>query len=138
MTVKHNPVRTIPVSNVADEPARSSGPTVQAEASNAPTAVIASVQEDIVRLRLTDPDKHVLTKNEVVYVRPNRQPNERLKAEVLRVIGHEADAQVYESTSGVSLNDRVEQTGQLLSIKLGPGLLGQVFDGLQNPLEVLA
>ena len=138
MTVKHNPVRTIPVPNVAEQPERGSGRTVQAEASNAPTAVIASVQEDIVRLRLTDPDKHVLTKNEVVYVRPNRQPNERLKAEVLRVIGHEADAQVYESTSGVSLNDRVEQTGQLLSIKLGPGLLGQVFDGLQNPLEVLA
>jgi V/A-type H+-transporting ATPase subunit A len=105
---------------------------------NEPTALITAVQEDIVRLRLTDPDRQTLVKNEVVYVLPSRQPGERLKAEVLRVMGNEADAQVYESTGGVGLSDPVEQSGRLLSIKLGPGLLGRVFDGLQNPLEVLA
>jgi V/A-type H+-transporting ATPase subunit A len=38
----------------------------------------------------------------------------------------------------VGLGDQVEQTGKLLSVRLGPGLLGQVYDGLQNPLEALA
>ncbi len=106
--------------------------------ANAPTAVISSVQEDIVRIRLTDPEHQELHKNEVVYIRPGRAPQERLKAEVLRVTGAEADAQVYESTGGIGLGDAVEQTAQLLSIKLGPGLLTQVYDGLENPLEVLA
>jgi len=105
---------------------------------NTPTAVISSVQEDLVRIRLTDPDKQELHKNEVVYIRPGRSPEARLKAEVLRITGAEADAQVYESTGGVSLGDAVEQTAQLLSIKLGPGLLTQVYDGLENPLQVLA
>lgn len=103
-----------------------------------PTASITAVQEDIVRFRLTNPGEQELVKNEVVYVLPRRQPGERLKAEVLRVVGDQAEAQVYESTGGISLGDPVEQTGRLLSVKVGPGLLGQVFDGLQNPLEVLA
>lgn len=102
------------------------------------TAQIAAVQEDIVRLRLTDPDRGRLVKNEVVYIRPARTPDQRLKAEVLRVLGDAADAQVFESTGGVGLGDPVEQTGRLLSVRLGPGLLGQVYDGLQNPLEALA
>ena len=103
-----------------------------------PTATITAVQEDIVRFRLTNSGEQELVKNEVVYVLPRRQPGERLKAEVLRVVGDQAEAQVYESTGGISLGDPVEQTGRLLSVKVGPGLLGQVFDGLQNPLEVLA
>ncbi|WP_334149664.1 V-type ATP synthase subunit A [Hyphomicrobium sp.] len=102
------------------------------------TASIIAVQEDIVRLRLADPEKGRLMKNEVVYIRPAREPQQRLKAEVLRVMGAEADAQVYESTVGIGLGDGVEQTGLLLSVRLGPGLLGQVYDGLQNPLEALA
>jgi V/A-type H+-transporting ATPase subunit A len=101
-------------------------------------AEISAVQEDIVRLRLTDPVKGRLVKNEVIYIRPARAPHERLKAEVLRVLGDSADAQVFESTRGVGLGDLVEQTGRLLSVRLGPGLLGGVVDGLQNPLEALA
>jgi V/A-type H+-transporting ATPase subunit A len=108
------------------------------EQAEVPTATITAVQEDIVRFRLTNSGEQVLVKNEVVYVLPRRQPGERLKAEVLRVVGDQAEAQVYESTGGISLGDPVEQTGRLLSVKVGPGLLGQVFDGLQNPLEVLA
>jgi V/A-type H+/Na+-transporting ATPase subunit A len=106
--------------------------------ANAPTATITAIQEDIVRFKLTNPEEQEMVKNEVVYVLPRRQPTERLKAEVLRVVGIEADAQVYESTGGIGLGDSVEQTGRLLSVKVGPGLLGRVFDGLQNPLEVLA
>ncbi|MEL6769011.1 MAG: V-type ATP synthase subunit A [Pseudomonadota bacterium] len=112
--------------------------SAERDKANMPGTVVSSVQEDLIRIRLTDPENQKLVKNEVVYVRPARAPAERLKAEVLRVAGAEADAQVYESTAGIGLGDRVEQSGQLLSVALGPGLLGQVFDGLENPLEVLA
>lgn len=104
----------------------------------APVARVSAVQEDIVRLRLTGQGRARLMKNEVVYIRPGRTPHERLKAEVLRVMGDTADAQVFESTEGVGLGDAVELTGRLLSVRLGPGMLGQVYDGLQNPLEDLA
>jgi len=83
-----------------------------------------------------------LVKNEVAFILPRRAAaegrEERLKAEVLRVRGREADLQVFEDTAGVAVGDPVEQTGELLSVELGPGLLGQVYDGLQNPLEDLA
>jgi len=123
---------------VAAKTAKASGIAVPPASVKAPAATIAAVQEDIVRFRLTNPGEQEMVKNEVVYVLPRRQPGERLKAEVLRVMGDQADAQVYESTGGVGLGDPVEQTGRLLSVKLGPGLLGRIFDGLQNPLEVLA
>ena len=46
--------------------------------------------------------------------------------------------QVYEMTGGIAVGDEVEFTGEMLSVELGPGLLTQVFDGLQNPLPGLA
>ena len=63
---------------------------------------------------------------------------ERLKAEVLRVQGLEAELQVFEDTSGVRIGDPVELCPEMLSVTLGPGLLGTVYDGLQNPLDELA
>ncbi len=62
----------------------------------------------------------------------------RLKSEVIRVRGQFADLQVYEDTRGLKIGDLVEFTNELLSIELGPGLLTQVYDGLQNPLNKLA
>ncbi|NLE64803.1 MAG: V-type ATP synthase subunit A [Elusimicrobia bacterium] len=73
--------------------------------------------------------------NEVAYVVSG---GDRLKAEVIRVKGRTADLQVFEDTLGVRIGDTVEFSNELLSVALGPGLLGQVFDGLQNPLEDLA
>ncbi|HZD04094.1 MAG TPA: V-type ATP synthase subunit A, partial [Longimicrobiales bacterium] len=64
--------------------------------------------------------------------------DERLKAEVLRVQNRSADLQVFEDTSGLRVGDEVELTGEMLSVTLAPGLLGTVFDGLQNPLATLA
>ena len=61
-----------------------------------------------------------------------------LKSEVVRVRGNRADLQVFESTTGLSVGGRVEFSGDLLSVELGPGLLGQIYDGLQNPLPELA
>jgi V/A-type H+-transporting ATPase subunit A len=63
---------------------------------------------------------------------------ERLKAEVIRIRGKQAEMQVFEETSGLQAGDLVEFTGNLLSVELGPGLLGQIYDGLQNPLPKLA
>lgn len=62
----------------------------------------------------------------------------RLKAEVVRIRGDVAELQVFESTRGLGVGDRVEFSGELLTVTLGPGLLGQIFDGLQNPLPALA
>ena len=62
----------------------------------------------------------------------------RLKAEVVRVRGRRADLQVFESSTGLRVGDPVEFTGELLAAELGPGLLGQLYEGLQNPLHALA
>ena len=73
--------------------------------------------------------------NEVGYV---EVAGKKLKSEVIRIRGGKAQLQVYEMTKGIKTGDLVEFTGELLSVELGPGLLGQVFDGLQNPLPELA
>ncbi len=74
-------------------------------------------------------------KNEVGYIVVG---DERLKGEVIRVNNGVASLQVYEMTNGIAVGDKIEFTGDLLSVELGPGLLTQVFDGLQNPLPDLA
>lgn len=73
--------------------------------------------------------------NEVAYVVVGE---EKLKAEVIRVKGRIADLQVFEDTAGIKVNNMVEFSDELLSVELGPGLLGKIFDGLQNPLPQLA
>lgn len=79
-------------------------------------------------------------KNEVVYVCPSKPgcEDERLKGEILRVRGNTADIQVFEETGGMAVGDTVIKTNELLSLNLGPGMLGQIYDGLQNPLEDIA
>ncbi|NOE17597.1 V-type ATP synthase subunit A [Ruegeria atlantica] len=119
--------------------------TAPISAKHSSTARVVLVQEGLVRIQ-ANPDATgrpgQLVKNEVVYILPSRSGpggrQERLKGEVLRVRGDMADVQVYESTDGVAVDDPVEQSGQLLSVELGPGLLGQVFDGLQSPLPKVA
>ena len=73
--------------------------------------------------------------NEICYVHVD---DTLLKSEVIRIKGKVAQIQVYEMTGGIKCGDTVEFTGEMLSADLGPGLLGQVYDGLQNPLHVLA
>ncbi|NLX15305.1 MAG: V-type ATP synthase subunit A [Phycisphaerales bacterium] len=62
----------------------------------------------------------------------------RLLSEVIRVRGNVADMQVFEETRGLRVNDPVEFREEMLSVTLGPGLLGGIYDGLQNPLPKLA
>ena len=73
--------------------------------------------------------------NEICFVKVG---DTTLKSEVIRIRGNIAQIQVYEMTDGIKCGDDVEFTGDMLSAELGPGLLGQVYDGLQNPLPVLA
>ncbi len=73
--------------------------------------------------------------NEICYVKVD---GTALKSEVIRIRGNIAQIQVYEMTGGIKCGDEVEFTGEMLSAQLGPGLLGQIYDGLQNPLPVLA
>ena len=63
---------------------------------------------------------------------------ERLRSEVIRIRGNIAYMQVFENTKGIKVGDKVEFSGQMLSVLLGPGLLGEIYDGLQNPLVELA
>lgn len=109
------------------------------------TARVVAVMGDIITIEsLVDAQgkRKPLVKNEVVYVIPSRRANEavdeQLMAEVLRVRGNTADIQVFEETRGVAVGDGITQTGKMLSVDLGPGVLSMIYDGLQNPLEQLA
>ncbi len=95
-------------------------------------AVVSSAQESLITIKVQN---GALMMNEVGYLVIGEM---HLKAEVIRIRGKYADMQVYEDTAGVKVGDTVLMTKQMLSVELGPGLLGQVFDGLQNPLQALA
>ncbi|MDR0784546.1 MAG: V-type ATP synthase subunit A [Treponema sp.] len=73
--------------------------------------------------------------NEVGYVLVG---DKKLKSEVIRIRGGVSQLQVFEITKGIAVGDTLEYTGDMLAVEVGPGLLGQVFDGLQNPLPQLA
>ena len=77
---------------------------------------------------------HVI-QNEVAYVIMGKR---RLKSEVIKIEGNTAYLQVFEYTKGIKVGDEVEFSGKMLSVQLGPGLLAQIFDGLQNPLPEMA
>lgn len=61
-----------------------------------------------------------------------------LIGEVIRLDGDLTTVQVYEDTSGLRIGEPMQGTGRPLSVQLGPGLVGRVFDGLQRPLDVMA
>lgn len=95
------------------------------------TGSVTAVNGNLVSVRVDGS----IRKNEVGYILVE---DKRLKGEVIRVNGGVADMQIYEMTNGIRVGDRVEFTGELMSVELGPGLLTQVYDGLQNPLPELA
>ncbi|VVC71785.1 V-type ATP synthase alpha chain [uncultured archaeon] len=61
--------------------------------------------------------------------------NEKLIGEIIRLEGENALIQVYEDTGGIKPGEPVENTGEPLSVELGPGLLTSIYDGIQRPLE---
>ena len=76
-----------------------------------------------------------ISMNEVAYVQVE---GTKLRGEVIRIRGDVAQLQIFEMTQGIKAGDTVEFTGNMLCALLGPGLLGQVYDGLQNPLPLVA
>lgn len=64
-----------------------------------------------------------------------RVSEQRLIGEIIEMHGDRASIQVYEETSGLGPGEKVESTGAPLSVELGPGLIGSIFDGIQRPLE---
>ncbi|WP_152043297.1 ATP synthase subunit A [Salinigranum salinum] len=89
--------------------------------------IIESVSGPVVQAR--DLDARM---NDVVYV-----GEEGLMGEVIEIEGDITTIQVYEETSGVSPGEPVENTGEPLTVDLGPGLLDSIYDGVQRPLDVL-
>ena len=76
-----------------------------------------------------------VAQNEVGYAKLG---DKKLMAEIVRVRGEKCDMQVFESTTDLEVGTDVEFSGDLLAAELGPGMLAQVYDGLQNPLAELA
>ncbi len=95
------------------------------------TGKVVSINGNLLSVRF----EGSVSMNEICYVKVD---DTALKSEVIRIKGSIAQIQVYEMTDGIKCGDEVEFTGDMLSAQLGPGLLGQVYDGLQNPLPVLA
>ena len=95
------------------------------------TGKVASVNGNLLSVEFTGN----VSMNEICYVMVG---GKSLKSEVIRIRGNIAQIQVYEMTDGIQCGDTVEFTGDMLTAELGPGLLGQVYDGLQNPLPLLA
>ncbi|OYR80884.1 V-type ATP synthase subunit A, partial [Halorubrum sp. E3] len=98
--------------------------TTDAETDN---GVIQSVSGPVVTAR--DLNARM---NDVVYV-----GDEGLMGEVIEIEGDLTTVQVYEETSGVGPGEPVENTGEPLSVDLGPGMLDAIYDGVQRPLDVL-
>ncbi|MBE6949110.1 MAG: V-type ATP synthase subunit A [Ruminococcaceae bacterium] len=95
------------------------------------TGKVISINGNLVSVEFTGN----VSMNEICYVIVE---DTALKSEVIRIRGNVAQIQVYEMTNGIKCGDEVEFTGHMLSAQLGPGLLGQIYDGLQNPLPKLA
>jgi V/A-type H+-transporting ATPase subunit A len=94
-----------------------------------PSGRLVELLGPVARARITAP----LALGEIVFV-----GDERLFGEVVEIAGDVVTLQVYESTVGLAAGAPLYACGHPLSVELGPGLLGSVFDGLQRPLPALA
>src|SRR6056297_3205810 len=97
------------------------------EADVSEDGVIESVSGPVVTAKDLDAKM-----NDVVYV-----GHEGLMGEVIEIEGDITTIQVYEETSDVAPGEPVENTGEPLSVDLGPGMLDSIYDGVQRPLDVL-
>ena len=95
------------------------------------TGKIVAVNGNMITVAFTG----AVAQNEVGYALLGEK---RLMAEIVRVRGSRCDMQVFDSTADLMVDGTVEFTGELLAAELGPGMLAQVYDGLQNPLAELA
>ena len=92
------------------------------------TGRISGITANLVTVSVDGP----VGQNEICYI---EQGDLRLMAEVIKVIGAKVYIQVFDSTRGMKIGDKVEFDGHMLEATLGPGLLSRNYDGLQNDLE---
>ncbi|ASB49744.1 V-type ATP synthase subunit A [Alkalitalea saponilacus] len=98
------------------------------ERKNKTTGKVAGIVANLVTVKVDGP----VAQNEICFIYHN---DERLMAEVIKVIGVNAYVQVFESTRGVRVGSNVEFEGHMLEVTLGPGILSRNYDGLQNDLD---
>lgn len=91
---------------------------------------IIGILSNLIQIKVLDSVKQ----NEICFVEKGSQ---RLMAEVIKINGAIAFAQLFEAGTGLQAGDEVSFTGELLEVSLGPGLLSKNFDGLQNDLEAM-
>lgn len=91
---------------------------------------ITGILSNLLQIEIDGPVKQ----NEICYVQKDEH---RLMAEVIKITGKIAFAQLFEAGSGLQAGNPVEFSGELLEVSLGPGLLSKNFDGLQNDLEAM-
>jgi len=92
------------------------------------TGKVSGIIANLVYVEVDGP----VQQNEICYI---DLEGTKLMAEVIKVIGTKAYVQVFESTRGLKMHNKVEFTGHLLEVTLGPGILSKNYDGLQNDLD---
>ncbi|HPV87892.1 MAG TPA: V-type ATP synthase subunit A, partial [Bacteroidales bacterium] len=94
------------------------------------TGKVRGIISNLVTIEVDGP----VAQNEICYI---HLEDTRLMAEVIKVVGKNAQVQVFESTRGLRVGDYVTFEGHLLEVALGPGLLSSKYDGLQNNLATM-
>ncbi|MFA4996981.1 MAG: V-type ATP synthase subunit A [Bacteroidales bacterium] len=94
------------------------------------TGIVRGIIANLVTIEVDGP----VAQNEICFIHLG---DTRLMAEVIKVSGKNASAQVYESTRGLRVGDHVTFEGHMLEVQLGPGLLSSNYDGLQNNLATM-
>lgn len=89
---------------------------------------VVGVVANLVMVEISGP----VAQNEICFIQLKQ---ERLMAEVIKVMGKVAYVQVFESTRGLQTGSHVEFEGHMLEATLGPGILSRNYDGLQNDLD---
>jgi V/A-type H+-transporting ATPase subunit A len=98
------------------------------ERKNKTTGIVTGIISNLVIVEVSGP----VAQNEICFI---TLKEEKLMAEVIKVVGKNAYAQVFESTRGLKPGSSVEFQGHLLEVTLGPGILSKNYDGLQNDLD---
>lgn len=98
------------------------------ERKNKTTGKVAGIVANLVIVDVSGP----VAQNEICFI---QHGDERLMAEVIKVVGNHAYVQVFESTRGLKTGRLVEFEGHMLEVTLGPGILSRNYDGLQNDLD---
>jgi len=98
------------------------------EKENKTTGIVVGIVANLVMVEVDGP----VAQNEICFITLSE---ERLMAEVIKVMGKTVYIQVFESTRGLKPGTKVEFQGHMLEVTLGPGILSRNYDGLQNDLD---